>query len=158
MRKLEEEIKAIIIPSGSDRQDLIRIQKAREYFNKKNLLERYIIAGLGPDTNKVLENGYDKKLDFHKTLYDYMMSETKGIFGADPFSMNSVENILNAFPKGTKGKYGLVSYPLHLKRFKKIVEKLQKEDKISQEIKIEYIPTEQSIKEVFYELLHSIMR
>jgi len=67
--------------------------------------------------------------------------------------MNTKENVLNCFPEGTNGKYGVVSYPLHLKRIERIFEKLKEEDKISSEVKLEYIPTEQNFSEVVYEML-----
>jgi len=60
--------------------------------------------------------GYDKKsdnhkLDFHKNMYDYIMKNTDWAVGIDIRSLNSIENILETFPKGTEGKYAIVFLP-----------------------------------------------
>jgi len=69
MEKLENTLKAIIIPSGNEMQDLVRAKKAREHSENTQELERYIVAGL----------------DFHKNLYNYLMQETKTVFGLTHF-------------------------------------------------------------------------
>lgn len=152
MEKLENNLKAILILSGNVKQDLVRAKKAREYSEQSGGLERYIVAGLGPDTNEALENGTKEGLDFHKDLYNYLMQETGVVFGVDPFSMNTKENILNCFPEGTNGKYGVVSYPLHLKRFERIFNDLKEQGKISSEVEIVKIPTQQNLFEIIYEM------
>lgn len=86
-----------------------------------------------------------------------MINNTSEIFGVDIKSVNSIENILNTFTKGNEefpkrvnGKYAIVSYPLHLKRFEKIFNALQEKGKISNEVELEYIPTKESLREFLY--------
>jgi len=52
IKKLENltDIKAIVIPTGDDKEDLERTKTAINFVNKNNLPKRCIIAGLGPDT------------------------------------------------------------------------------------------------------------
>jgi len=156
---LENKIKAIIIPSCNDFEDINRAKTAIEYSEKNNLPKKCVVAGLGPDTNMAL--GYDKNpgkenFDYHKKLHDYLTNNTDWMVGADCFSLNSVENILNVFPKGIEGKFAIVSYPLHLKRFKKIINDAKKSDKISQDVEIEFVPTKQESKWFFYEFIANL--
>jgi hypothetical protein len=156
MKKLNDKFKAIIIPSCDDVEDIARARKAIEISKKEKYNVPLIVAGLGPDTNEVLEKGYNSKLDFHKKLYDYLMNETSGVFGVDPFSLNTIENVLNVFPDGTNGKYAIVSYPLQLMRIKQIVKDAQKADRISKDISVEYIPTKQKLKWISHEVLSNL--
>ena len=156
---LEEEIK-IIIPSGPGRENIKRAKTAIDFSkNNINFQKKGVISGLGPDTNMAL--GYEKnpgkeKLNFHKELYDYVMENTDWMVGIDTQSLNSIENILNVFPKGIKGKFAIVSYPLHLMRFKKIINDAQKSDKISKDIEVTFVPTKQNPKYIIYETLSNI--
>jgi|GEM_PF-5634325 hypothetical protein len=154
-----EDIKAIVIPTGSLEEDIRRSKTAIDFVNKNNLPKRCIIAGLGPDTNIAL--GYDKnkndhKLDFHKDMYDYLMKNTDWTIGVDVRSLNSIENILETFPKGTEGKYAIVSYPLHIKRIKTIVKDAKRAGKISKNLEFVYIPTKQDLRWVPYEVLSNL--
>ena len=161
MGTIDNKIKALVIPSGSVKDDLERAKAAIQYSKENNLNVPYIISGLGPDTNIALgydENKTNKKLDFHKELYHYMMKNKKGIIGIDIKSVNSVKNILYSFPKGTNGKYAIFSYPLHLKRFEKIISKAKEKDKISKDLEIIYIPTKQNLKQIIYEKLFAKKR
>lgn len=162
---LEEKIKrskAVIIPTCDyswDFHNIERIKKAIEVVGRYNLPKKCVIAGLGLDTNIAL--GYDKNhckenLDFHKVPYDYLMQYTDWMIGLDCFSMNSIENILNVFPEGIKGIYPIVSYPSHLRRFKKIIKDAKKAGKISDDIKVIYIPTRKHPERIFYEILANI--
>jgi hypothetical protein len=158
MKNLDN-IKAIIIPTCDDFENIERANTAIEFSKKHNLPKRCIVAGFGPDTNIVL--GYDKnpgkeKLDFHEGLYNYLMNETDWMIGTDIRSVNSIENILEVFPKGTEGKYALVSYPLHLMRFKNIIKDAKKAGKISEDIEVVYVPTKQRMHWVVHETLSNI--
>ena len=153
------EYKAIIIPTCNDFENIERAKAAIKFSKENNLPKRCVISGLGPDTNIAL--GYDKnpgkdKLDFHKSMYDYLMSETDWMIGADIRSVNSIENILEVFPKGIEGKYALVSYPLHLMRFKKIVKDAKKAGKISDSVEIVYVPTKQHMHWAIHEVLSNV--
>lgn len=158
MKNLED-IKAIVIPTCNYFENPRRARTAIKFVNKYNLPKKCVIAGSGLDTNIAL--GYEKnpgkeKLDFHKDMYDILMDETDWIVGMDICSLNSIENILEVFPKGVKGKYALVSYPLHLMRFRKIIKDAKKSGKISEDINIKYVSTKQHIKWIPYEILSNI--
>jgi hypothetical protein len=158
MRNLED-VKAIIIPTCDYFENPRRARTAIKVVEKYNLPKRCILAGLGPDTNIAL--GYEKnpgkeELVFHKDMYNIVIDETDWMVGMDIRSLNSIENILEVFPKGTEGKYGLVSYPLHLMRFKKIVKDAKKAGKISKNINIEYFSTRQNLGWIPYEILSNI--
>ena len=165
---MKDKIKAIVIPSaGIESENIKRVKTAIEYNQKNNLDVPYIFSGLGPDTNFAL--GYsilkeERELDFHSEPYDYLMNETKEFFGIDIKSVNSIENILNTFPKGngafpkdTNGKYIIMSYKGHLKRFKEIFEILKEKNKISQDVELEYIPVKESINEFLYHMIYEIV-
>jgi len=150
-----KDIKAVIIPTCDDTENIIRADKAMEIVNKYNLPRKALISGLGPDTNIAL--GYEKnpgkeKLDFHKSMYDYLMEKTDWMLGVDIRSVNSIENILESFPEGTTGKYAIVSYPLHLMRFKKILKDAKASGKVSKDIELVYFPTKQRMKWISHEI------
>ncbi len=158
---LDEKIKGLIIPSGNEKDDIERAKAAIKYNTENSSNIPYIVSGLGPDTNIALgyeENEENKELDFHEKLYDFMINNTKGTFGIDIKSVNSIENILYTFPKGTEGKYILFSYPLHLKRFEKIINKAKEKGKISENLEIEFVPTRQTLKHFIYEKMGTIKR
>ena len=150
MARIEDGLDAIVVPSGgSVEEDLQRARRAirrnDEYERKTGSRVPYIISGVGPDMNKVLEEGAD--LDFHGELYGYMVDNTKEFIGMDIRSRDSVGNVLNTFPKGTSGTYEIVSYPWHLLRFK-LIEKVAKlKGRIPKDVKIDYVPTGQSRKQ-----------
>lgn len=150
-----EDIESTIVPSCDGIESIERAKTAIDFVNKYNLPKKGVISGLGPDTTIAL--GYDKnpgkeKLVFHKGLYDYMMNKTDWMIGIDHRSLNSIENILEVFPKGMTGIHALVSYPLQLKRFQKIIEDAKNSDKISKDINVIYVPTKQRPKWLLYEL------
>lgn len=154
-----ENIKAIIIPTCDDFENALRADTAMDFVNKYNLPKKCIIAGSGPDTNIALgymKNPDNRKLDFHKGLYNKIMKETDWMIGMDINSLNSVENILEVFPNGIKGEYGLVSYPLHLMRFKRIIKDAQAANKISKDINVHYVLTKQRMKWISHEVLSHI--
>jgi len=159
-RCIEDRVRAIVIPSGSVRDDLERAKRAIQYNKENKLYVPYIISGIGPDTNIALgyETSDKEELDFHRELYGYMMKNTQGVIGLDVLSVNSIQNILNTFPEGTTGTYAIVSYPLHLKRFRKIFQKAREKGRISDKVKIKYVPTKQSLKQVLYEIIPAIRR
>jgi len=161
MTNIEDKVKAIVIPSGNPQWNRERMKTAIEVNEKRGLNVPYIISGIGPDMNDVLfgdSNG--RVLDFHQDLYDYMMQNTKGFIGMDILSTSSVGNILNTFPPSVSGRYIIVSYPLHLKRFKRIVEKAKKEGMVSQDLDLEYVPTSRfsNPKQIFYETARMIIK
>lgn len=147
-------LKAIVIPSGNPELHKKRVETAIRFKRKHGLDVPYIISGLGPGTNISLGHESSGKTDlvFHKDLYDFVMEETgpDGIFGVDILSIDSVGNILNTFPLEVSGKYGIVSGPSHLDRFKEILEEAQKEGKVSKDLELVYIPTEQTLREGMY--------
>ena len=99
---------------------------------------------MGPDTNIARgfgDNQDKKEFNFHKKLYDYLMDNTDWKIGVEINSLNSIENILYTFPKGTEGKYAIVSFPLHLKRFERIINDGKISGKISKDLEIVYVPT-----------------
>lgn len=159
MKGIECRVEAIVIPSGgSVGEDLQRAERAIQYNRENSLNTPYIISGVGPDINIALGPEMpDRKLDFHRELYEYMMDNTDGIIGVDIRSVDSIGNILNTFPEGTSGTYLMVSYPLHLMRLKLIAKMAQKRGKISRNVKIKSIPTEQSCMQVIYETIRIIM-
>ena len=158
MKNLEN-IKAIIIPTCNNVENIERAKTAIDYVTKYNLPKKGVISGLGPSTTIAL--GYDKnpgkeKINFHKNLYDYMMNETDWTLGIDHRSLNSIENILEVFPEGMTGTYALVSFPLHLRRFKKIIKDAKKANKISNDIDVVYVPTKQRLRWFPYEILSNL--
>jgi hypothetical protein len=159
MKNLEGNIKATIIPTCDYFENIARAKTAIKCTKQSNIPKRCIIAGAGPDTNIALgheTNPDNHKLDFHRDMYDYLMKETDWMIGVDILSLNSIENILEVFPKGTEGKYELVSYPLHLMRFKKIIKDAKKAGKISENLEIVYRPTKQRLGWIPYEILSNI--
>lgn len=163
MRNLD----AIVIPTGTHKQDLERVRKALEVGGNA---ARYVVSGIGPDTDKALvdDDGRiqrynpSKQLDFHHELWDYLMRRydngtwKKGVnvLGLDTLSLTSRENLMYAFPEGTSGTYGLVSYPLHLWRFKLWERKLKKKGLMSKEVQIEHIPTKPFLRQSPREFLY----
>ena len=162
MVKTIDNIKALVIPSGSAKDDLERGKVAINYKEENDLNAPFLISGLGPDTNIAL--GYEerrnkRKLDFHENLYNLIMEKVvEGVVGVDINSTNSIENVLFTFPKGTIGKYVIFSYPLHLKRFQNIISKAKEKGKISKELEVTYVPTPQTLKHIIYEKLFAIKR
>jgi hypothetical protein len=152
---LESEVKAIVIPSGNAKEDLRRAKRAINYNERSGLNVPYIISGVGPDINLALGyvNPKERALDFHPELYRYVLENTDGIVGLDILSVDSIGNILNTFPRETSGTYLLVSSPLHLKRFKKIIRTAKEKGKISRDLRIRGIPTWQPFGQIFYELV-----
>jgi hypothetical protein len=144
MKNLEE-IKAIVIPTCDSFdpdgiEDFNRANTAIDFVNKNNLPKRCIIAGLG----------------VHKDLHNYLLENTDWKIGVDINSLNSIENILQVFPKEVEGEYALVSFPLHLKRFRKIINDAKKADLVSKNLEVFYVPTTQHPKWFFYEFLSNI--
>ncbi len=163
MKNLEE-IKAIVIPTcdsfdAHKSEDFNRANTAIDFVNKYHLPRRCIIAGLGTDANaseRYKVNSGKDKLDFHKDLYNYLLENTDWKIGVDINSLNSIENILQVFPKEIEGRYALVSFPLHLKRFEKIVGDAKKAGLVSKNLEVINVPTPQNPKWIFYELLSNI--
>ncbi|MEK6832462.1 MAG: ElyC/SanA/YdcF family protein [Nanoarchaeota archaeon] len=155
MKSLED-IKAIIIPTCDDVENIERAKTAIEFSKKHNLPKRCVVAGFGPDMNIALENPGKDKLNYHEGLQNYLIHKTDWMICSDIRSLNSIENILEVFPKGIEGKYALVSYPLHLMRFKRIIKDAKKAGKISEDIEIVYIPTKQHPKWIVHEVLSNI--
>lgn len=126
----------------------------------------YIISGMGPDTNKAILDskgnyktpGDSDDLDFHYKLWGYLEqkydSKEIGIFGVDINSMNSKQNLLETFPEDQEGKYVIVSYPLHLARFKLLERKFRRRKQLSDKLELHYVPTKswrrQSLREWIY--------
>ena len=149
---IESRVKGIVIPSGNPKLNLDRMQTAIEINERRRLNAPYILSGTGRDINAVLYGTEAHHgLEFHKDMWDYMIRNTEGIIGIDMLSIDSEGNILNTFPPEISGKYIVVSYPIHLRRLKKIVEQAKKEGKVSPSLEIEYIPTKTPPEQIFYE-------
>jgi hypothetical protein len=154
MRQLD----VIVIPTGTSEEDLDRVDVALNHGSSKT---HYIVSGLGPDTNLALERQRKgestDELDFHRGLWNYLKHKYEqgeiGIFGVDTSSLNSKENLVNTFPSDTSGKYGIVSYPLHLVRFRILENRLKSEGHLSQDLTLEGISTPQSLRQLCYGIL-----
>src|SRR3972149_1700662 len=87
--KKPEILKGIIIPTGNFKQDKERFLVACRYNSQK----------CGGDANLLVKPRF---------------------FGVDRNSVTSAENLLFSFPdvENDSGKYAIVSYPLHLLRFR----------------------------------------
>lgn len=160
MSRIEDRVKAIVIPSGNPELNMQRMQTAIRVNGERELNAPYIVSGIGPDMNAALfENPEGRGLDFHRDMYEYMMRNTQGIMGVDILSIDSVGNILNTFPPNLSGRYVIVSYPIHLRRFKRIVKKAKKEGKVSQNLELEYVPTSRfsSPKQITYEIARTVL-
>ena len=173
-------IDGIVIPTGNEEQDLERAQRALEYgasLGQKSV--DYIVSGIGPDMNvflsrvhKVLEGQScpegTEGLDFHSQLYyflrwqesvgnSYSNKENKSEIVKLKFDDGPLDSRMNlqcSFPEGTKGRYALVSYPLHLWRFGVLEKKFKKNRLMSRKVTIEHVPTkrflDQSPSEMIY--------
>jgi len=163
MRKLE----TIVIPSGNFKDDVERFDEAMKYIRtlvKQDKKFRYILSGIGPDLNERLaqENRFGKDffgpfegtngLDVHPELWSRAVEEARRSygdagtvypFGVDVLSRNSVENIVNTFPRRTEGYYKIFSRKLHNFRFK-LIEKIARDENYLSEyfLKINYFDTE----------------
>ena len=145
-------IEAIVIPTGRGaKEDLERARRAMDYCREKGLPMRYLISGLGPDSDRVISQGESSLgLDFHQELYDFMLKNCKGIFGWDTNSTDSAGNIKNSFPDGVSGEYAIVSYPLHLARLKRIFKRAVERGEASKDVSLIYVPTGQSLRQTVY--------
>lgn len=154
-----EDIKAIVIPTcdifdSENLEDFNRAKTAIEFVNKNNLPKKCIIAGFGnPICSPQILSG---SLKNHKPLYNYLKEKTDWIIGIETNSNNSIENLLYTFPNEIKGKYAIVSFPLHLKRFNRILNDAKKSGVISEELDLVYVPTKQNPKWIFYETLSTL--
>ncbi len=163
MANLENEIKSIVIPTCdsfdfANSEDFNRASTAIKFAKENNLPKRCIIVGAGQNSDFSLgyKNQEKAKIDFHKELYNYLKENTDWMIGIDTKSVNSIENILYTFPREIQGKYALVSFPLHIKRFKKIIKDAKKAGKVSENLEIVYVPTSQNPKWFFYEVLSNL--
>ena len=158
MNSIEEKVRAIVIPSGNLKLNRDRMETAIRVNEKRGLNVPYILSGVGRDINAVLYVAEaNHGLEFHKDMWDYMMQNTEGIIGVDMLSVDSIGNVLNTFPPEISGKYIMVSYPLHIKRFKRIVEQAKKDGKVSSDLEIEYIPTKTPPEQIVYEAARVVL-
>ena len=152
-----KDLTGIVIPTGDFEQDIKRVRKAFEY-NRDNYFGKvpYIISGIGPDINEALTSRKAGQ-DFHMALWNYMTGVSKRPFGVDINSLNSEDNLVNTFPVGQTGKYAIVSYSLHLLRFRLLGKRLKKKGAMSKDVQIECVPTKsffkQTPREIIYETL-----
>ncbi|MBU1252752.1 MAG: hypothetical protein KJ905_00225 [Nanoarchaeota archaeon] len=155
----EYDLKAIVIPSGEGiEEDYERMDAASAYCLRNQVEVPFIISGVGPDISECLRDRLGRPKidsagkDFHLELYNRVRKEIGGIFGVDTLSLNSIDNMLNTFPEGTSGKYGMVSYPLHLQRLRMIEKRAKAMGKMAKAVEIVPIPTEQSFRQTLYGL------
>lgn len=132
---------AIIIPTGgSKEEDLERAKKG-----KKEKAKYYVLSGDG-GSNPLPESSW-------KTIYDELRrcSIKPSQMKVEGKSTNTLENAIFSLKKlqGMKD-IGIVSYPKHLERFKLIINKLREEKYLTKDMKITYIPTEETIKQKIY--------
>ena len=135
---------AIIVPTGDEVSDVERPRTAAKVKSKYYLVSGYI----------------DKRSPISEqqtaTIYRELRRNgiTPGHMKIEGKSHDSLENALYSFEK-LKGmeEIGIVSYPLHLKRYEKIIDVMKEEGKLSKDMKIIYIPTKESFKNKIYGIL-----
>ncbi|MBU2616538.1 MAG: hypothetical protein KKB79_00990 [Nanoarchaeota archaeon] len=154
-----EKIKAIVVPSGgSVYEDAQRWSRAMHYFREIGNNTPFVIAGAGPDTNECVERNLGRSridyegLDFHTELYRLFINGAQSYVGLDTISKNSIGNLTNVFPNGTSGRYAIVSYPLHLARLKMIEKRLKKKGKMSNDVELIPVSTNQNWRQTVYGL------
>jgi hypothetical protein len=169
-------LETIVVPTaGNFKQDIQRWNAAvaiGEQMEKEGKEVRYIISGIGPEINKALNadgrrwNKYFApiknyvQMDIHPDLWNTAMEYAKShqkkgkpsVIGLDIRSTNSIQNLVNTFPKGTEGSYVIVSRKWHNARFRMIEEWARGREYFSDKLKISYVNTTgYSFKEMIYD-------
>ncbi|MCK5149880.1 YdcF family protein [Candidatus Pacearchaeota archaeon] len=138
----------LIIPiAGEDKEDLERTKRA-----EKEKTEYYIISGHIDKT---------KPIKYSQTATIYKELRKQGIkpseMKIESKSKDTLENAIYSLGKVKEMKtVGIISYPKHLERFKMIINQAKEEGRIPKNIKIKYLPTEQTFKEWAYGTLANI--
>ncbi len=143
---------AIIIPIGADiKEDIERAQRAGEYSEKEGKTKYFVISGRRGTAPlpKSARYAIYKELRRHGIKPSEMKIEGK--------SKDTLENAIYSLKKlkGAK-EIGIVSYPQHLKRIEYIINKAKEEGIIDKELKIEKIPTKQTVNELFYGIIANL--
>jgi hypothetical protein len=176
---MEKQLEVIVIPSGENiSDDSIRLSTAQAHgINSENEGRevRYILSGVGPDLDKRLKQERDTQiyigpfdgthgLDVHPELYSQSVEDVRLTFligdgfkpvGIDTASVNSVQNMINTFPRGTEGDYTIVSRALHNARFKLIEKEARKRGYFSDKLQLSYLNTPDSFspKNIAHDLM-----
>jgi len=174
MKAIENKINGIIIPTGTFEQDKERFLAACKYNSQKcGGKANFIASGIGPDINEVLkyskDEGYGLKddigdLDVHHGLWDSLYNyanllEKPRFFGIDRNSVTSAENLSLTFPdvENDSGKYAIVSYPLHLLRFRFLQRAMKLSNRLSKKVEFEYVPTKSWLKQTKDEWVYGLV-
>ncbi len=176
---MKDNLEVIVVPSGNEIDDSIRISAAFLYAEQARAQGkevRYILSGVGPNLNEGLQKPGDysllfpyvssnnMELDIHPKLYNetvgQVISREVGYrafepFGVDTQSLNSIDNMVNTFPPGTEGNYTIVSRALHNARFRLIERELRKSGYLSPNLKLNYVNTSDSfsLRNIVYDLM-----
>jgi hypothetical protein len=173
MKTIDGKIKGIIIPSGNLKLNTERYMAALKYNREKcEGNAPFIVSGMGPDTNSALEYSEEygfqmkeniAKLDFHADLWSNLENYVKfgwgsTIFGVDTNSLTSAENLRFTFPniQADSGKYAIVSYPLHLLRFRFLEKAMKQFGKLSKNVSLEYVPTKKWFEQTRDEWIYGL--
>ena len=132
---------AIIIPTGGSKEEDLE----RAKIGKREKAKYYVISG--ERGSKPLPKSSWKTIYGELRRYGIKPSQMK----VEGKSANTLENAIFSLKKlqGMKD-IGIVSYPKHLERFKFIINKLRGEGDIPKDMKITYIPTDETIKQKIY--------
>ncbi len=173
MRTIDRNVKGIIIPSGDLKLNTERYIAALKYNREKcGGNAHFIVAGMGPDINSALDYsekaGFQVKSnlgnwDFHSDLWrnleNYVkFGEGSKIFGVDTVSLTSAENLHFTFPNpdADSGKYAIVSYPLHLLRFRFLEKTMKLSGRLSKNVDLEYVNTKDWFKQTKHEWVYGL--
>lgn len=151
----KKSLDAIIVPtSGEPEEDLERARRALEEETDYYLISGHLNKGepIGKQSSATIYRGLRETEEMRKYGVNPKVKASK--IHIEGKSRDTLENALYSFSK-LKGKkvVGIVSYPLHLKRFKEIIDKAKEENRISKDIKIVYLPTKETFNEKLYGIL-----
>ena len=143
----KKSLEAIIVPTGVKKANIKRGKKAGENYNVYKR-QYFIISGAPEEPLK--KSG---RASIYRELRKY---------GIKPLQMNiegksrdSLENVIYSLKKLRKNtkKISFVSSPWHVKKFKYIIEKAKQEGYVPKDLEVEYITTNQNIKDTLYGIL-----
>ena len=138
----KKSLDAIIIPTaGEKEEDLERTRRV-----KKVKTKYYLISGEREEDKPFKETS---RATIYKELRKYGIKPSQ--MKIEGKSGDTLENTLYSLKKlkGMKN-IGVVSYPQHLKRFEHIINKAKEENLIPNNLKVTFIPTDETSKEKIY--------
>jgi len=134
---------AIIIPTGGEGSE--REKKALEEYEKREI-GYFIISGKLEGGESLKES---QRADIYRELRRHGIKPRD--IKVEGKSSDTLENAIYSLGGLDGGeKIGIVSYPRHLDRFERIIEQMKEEERIPKDIRIEYIPTDQTFKQWAY--------